>query len=47
MSTDLDTRRIADAEYDRDHQADGVTDDEAAQRGQDRYERTVLGWGCD
>lgn len=39
---------VADVEYERDHQGgDGVTDDEAAQRGQDRYERTVLGWGCD
>jgi hypothetical protein len=26
---------------------DGLFDDEAAQLGQDRYERTVLGWGCD
>lgn len=26
---------------------DGMFDDEAAQLGQDRYERTVLGWGCD
>ena len=41
MSTDLDTRRIADAEYDRDHQADGMTDDEAAQIAQDSYERAI------
>lgn len=32
---------IADVEYDRDHQADGITDDEAAERGQDRYERAI------
>lgn len=41
MSTALDDRRIADAEYDRDHQADGITDDEAAQIAQDRYERMI------
>lgn len=36
----------SDPEVPADDVADGLFDDEAAQLGQDRYERS-LGWGCD
>lgn len=42
-----DNRRIDDAEHQLEygHLSPGV--DEHLQAVQDRYERTVLGWGCD